>query len=286
MTAGDMHVRLRCLAQRVFLCTAVALAAPVSASAADFASPGADEGAVPPTALAEDWTGFYVGLGLGGRSTDAEWTTGCLALAALPAGCPNDFFGGATRIGNDNPAGFDDGAFRLSGYLGFDWQISNWVLGIEADGGWADNRQTRTGIPGTWSTDFGVGFDTAKVESEWDASVRARVGFLLTPSLLAYSTGGIALLHQEVGASCEGAFPVGWCMQPNTDSDSGTYAGWTIGGGAEWMFASHWTVRGEYRYSDYGSESFILFEDAPIDSVGFSVEQEAHVAYVGLGYRF
>jgi outer membrane immunogenic protein len=278
-----MQVRLRCLPQRLLLWTAAIIATP-AASAADFASPVADAVAALP--VAAEWTGFYAGLGLGGRWTDTEWTTDCLAPVALPAGCPNDFFPGSTRIGNDNPVDFGEGAFRIGGHTGFDWQISTWVLGVEGDLGWGDTSQTRTGIPGTWPADLGGGFDSASVESQWDASLRARIGFLLTPSLLLYSTGGVAVLWQEVGATCEAVFPVGWCVVPNSDFDTETYIGWTLGAGGEWMFAQHWSLRGEYRYSDYGSRSFTFFADEPIDSFSFSVEQKAQTAYIGVTYRF
>src|SRR5687767_14073818 len=142
----DMQVRLRCLPQRLLFWTAATIAAPAG-SAADFTSPVANGAALP--VVAGDWTGFYVGLGVGGRWNGTEWTTDCLAPVALPAGCPNDFFPGPTRVGNDNPANFGDGAFRLSGHVGFDWQISTLVLGIEGDVGWADTSRSRTGIPGT-----------------------------------------------------------------------------------------------------------------------------------------
>ena len=267
--AGDMRVRLRYLFPRLAFWIATGCATFVSASA-----------------VAADWTGLYAGIGLGGRWSDAGWTTDCLAPAALPATCPNDFFAGDTRIDNDNPVAFDDAAFRFSGYLGYNWQIWSFVLGVEGDGGWAGNRRSRTGIPGTWSADFGVGLETAKVESSWDASLRGRLGILVTPRLLVYSTGGVALLEQEVSASCEGSYPLGWCIVPNADSKSGTYPGWTAGGGAEWMVTPNWIARGEYRFTDFGSESFILLADEPIDSVGFSVEHNAHMAYIGLGYRF
>jgi outer membrane immunogenic protein len=272
--------------QRLFsqLVICAVVGAPGLASAADLLRGAHD--AVRAPVIGEPWTGFYVGLGLGGRWTDTEWTTDCLAPVALPAGCPNDFFPGTTRIGNDNPVDFGEGAFRVGGHAGFDWRISTWVLGVEGDLGWADTSRSRTGIPGTWPADLGGGFDSASVESQWDASLRARAGFLLTPTLIVYATGGVAFLRQEVSASCEAVFPVGWCVVSNSDSDTETYVGWTFGAGGEWMFARHWSLRGEYRYSDYGSRSFTFFADEPIDSVGFSVEQKAHMSSVGLSYRF
>ncbi len=148
------------------------------------------------------------------------------------------------------------------------------------------DERTRVGIPGTWSIAFGPDLNTARIESAWDASIRARAGFLLTPKTLVYSTGGLALMHQEVSATCDGTFPTGWCAAPNADSISAIATGWTAGGGIERMLGHAWIVRGEYRYSDYGSRSFTLFEDAPLDSVGVTIEQKTSLAYVGVSRRF
>jgi outer membrane immunogenic protein len=233
----------------------------------------------------QSWTGIHLGVGIGARLSDTTWTTDCLAPIALPATCPNDTFGG-TRIDNDNPASFDNGAPRLNGYLGIDWQFSSLVFGIEGEAAWADDERSHVGIPGTWSIAFGPDLNTARIESAWDASIRARAGFLLTPKTLVYSTGGLALMHQEVSATCDGTFPVGWCAAPNADSVSSIATGWTAGGGIERMLSHAWIVRGEYRYSDYGSQSFTLFENAPLDSVGVTIERRTSIAYIGVSRRF
>ena len=143
-----------------------------------------------------------------------------------------------------------------------------------------------SGIPGTWSEDFGADLNSARIKSAWDASVRARAGFLLTPRTLVYSTGGLALLHSEVSAECAGNFPVGWCVTANSDSESAVLTGWTVGGGIERMLSKAWVLRGEYRYSDYGSRSFTLFDDAPLDSAAVTIEEKASVAYIGISRRF
>ena len=93
-------------------------------------------------------------------------------------------------------------------------------------------------------------------------------------------------MREDVTATCEGAFPVGWCTRANSDSESATVVGWTIGGGIERMISPAWIVRGEYRYSDYGSRSFTLLDDVSLDSIEVTVEQKASIAYVGLSRRF
>jgi outer membrane immunogenic protein len=261
------------------LCTIVAVAASKTLAQDPIAKPAVE-------AADETWTGFHAGAGIGARFLDSTWTTDCLAVLAMPGTCPNDTFGGATRIGNDNPAPFDDVGLRLNGFVGIDWQIASLVLGLEGEAAWADNESTHAGIPGTWSEDFGYDQNFARIESAWDASVRARAGFLLTPRTLVYSTGGLALMQQEVSATCAGTFPIGWCDTANADSAESVLVGWTAGGGIERMLSRAWILRGEYRYSDYGSQSLTLFQDEAIDSIAVTVEQKASMAYVGLSRRF
>ena len=47
------------------------------------------------------------------------------------------------------------------------------------------------------------------------------------------------------------------CAQsPWGEASSSRRAGWTIGGGLEWMFARNFTVKGEYLYYDFGSVNY------------------------------
>jgi outer membrane immunogenic protein len=269
----------------LLICSLIASAAAFAALQPAFAQDLIAKPALEPSAE-ESWTGVHLGVSVGARLSDAKWTTDCLAPLALPGTCPNDIFGGSTRIGNDNQASLDTVAPRFGGYLGADVQIASFVFGIEGDASWADDERSRIGIPGTWSVDFGPGLNTARIESAWDASVRGRAGILINPRLLIYSTGGLALLQQEVSASCEGSFPEGWCATPNFDSESAIAVGWTLGGGFERMLARSWFLRGEYRYSDYASQSYILFEDDPFDSIEVTIDQVASAAYLGLSRKF
>src|ERR1019366_9752704 len=84
--------------------------------------------------------------------------------------------------------------FRAGAYAGYDWQVADWVLGLEADLAWADSSASAAGIPGCavlCTLGFpGPGIDVASVRMGWDASARARLGYLMAPDLLAYATGG------------------------------------------------------------------------------------------------
>jgi outer membrane immunogenic protein len=53
------------------------------------------------------------------------------------------------------------------------------------------------------------------------------------------------------------------------------------------MLARNWILRGEYRYSDYGSSQYTFFGESSrmsLDQFAFTVDQQTHTAYVGLSY--
>jgi outer membrane immunogenic protein len=256
-------------------------------SAADLGRPiGKAPVMAPPPVLG--WTGFYVGLGLGWRGSEEEWTTTCLQPTLAP-GCPtnNTLFPG--RFNTDNPATFDVDGFRVSVYGGYNWQIANWVIGIEADAGWADNETVRFGIPGTHLTGL-AGGDVSSVRDNWDVSLRGRLGWLVTPQALLYVTGGVSWLDKEVSAACTaGSFGAGgWCAFNNATSVSETMIGWTVGAGIEWMFAPNWIARAEYRYADYTGDALNLrfFGANPIDTFDANIDAITHTAYFGIAYKF
>jgi outer membrane immunogenic protein len=258
----------------------------VPASAADLGRPPYPAPVAAPFS-GLNWNGFYVGVGLGGRWTDTDWTTTCLAPVAGVCAAPDAF---GARFGIDNPAAFNTSGFRVSGYVGYNWQVANWVLGIEGDFAYGDNQKTLTGIPGAHLLGLTAN-DFASIRDRWDASIRGRLGFLVTPQALFYVTGGATWLDKEVTAACFApSFAAGgWCvLPPHAESVSKTLFGWTIGGGLDWMFLPAWVARAEYRYSDYTGDALgaRFFAGTPIDTFDAIVEQKTHTAYLGLSYLF
>jgi outer membrane immunogenic protein len=65
-----------------------------------------------------------------------------------------------------------------------------------------------------------------------------------------------------------------------TVSDDASRAGWTLGGGVEWMFAPNWSTKVEYLYMDTGTTSVTLF------GVPFSGRAQDSIGRVGLNYHF
>jgi outer membrane immunogenic protein len=236
-----------------------------------------------PTA-APIWTGPYIGFGLGLRWMDRTWTTTCLQPSIANCVPPQASFPG--RLNTDNPAPFDGRTVRISGHLGYNWQIGNWVTGLEGDFAWADSKGTRAGIPGTWRRNLGSGMDTATLSDSWDASLRGRIGMLVEPNTLVYATGGVTWLNTTASASCAPTYPAGWCIAPNARSVSRALTGWTVGGGVEWLIAPSVILRGEYRYSNYQTAEETFFRRVRVDAFRFEVGRDTHTAYVGISYLF
>src|SRR3981081_3157694 len=95
-----------------------------SASAADLAARPYTKAPPPMIAAIYDWSGFYIGANGGWGSSrkcgDLTNTAGVLVAPAAPEGC-HDASGGT-----------------VGGQIGYRWQASSWVFGLEAQGNWAD----------------------------------------------------------------------------------------------------------------------------------------------------
>ena len=231
-----------------------------------------------------NWNGLYGGVSLGSRTANSHWKT-CHAPSVF-GGCPNIGF---PLWANGNNESLDSTGVRVAAMLGINVQLDRWVLGLETDFGWGDNEKSRKGLPGAQIAGL-PNSDKAEVEQSWDTGLRLRAGYLVTPSLLAYGTGGVAWLHKEVRAVCaelNSGSNGNWCVvQTGKDSVSETPVGWTVGSGIEWMFAPHWTVRGEYRFAKFGKTTHDFFTNAPLDSQRVKSSQNTHTVNIGVAYLF
>jgi len=265
-----------------------ALAVSGSAQAAD----GADNAA---------WNGFYVGAGAGFRNSQTDVTTTAIDV------------GGTVFPFHRPPLSFNGTAFWVSPYVGFNWQIApQWIVGPEGDYGFAHDSSTVLGQGFTPRGPLGPIntrniADSLVVKAGWDASLRARAGFLFTPSILGYLTGGVAWQHYNLTSTCSTASsvflgtgdcskndlfnPTGFDVGPPVIKNSVTQTGWTIGGGLETVLWDNWLLRAEYRYADFGSSPFSTVRTA-LGGVGSTegthakVAMQTHTVTFGIAYEF
>jgi outer membrane immunogenic protein len=230
----------------------------------------------PPPIIVPSWTGFYVGAGVGLRASRADVTT--------TSEVTNGTAVNLTGLSTTRP--FDGTAFRASPYIGFNWQFApQWVAGIEGDAGFASQTTTLGALPFSPAVEEpGTVADHFALKTTWDASLRGRLGYLLTPATLAYVTGGAAWQHYEVISTC------GTCIftNPAVVKNATTRPGWTIGGGLETALWGHWLARAEYRYADFGTAPFTIARSGTgfSQAANFDVTMRTHTVTFGLAYKF
>jgi outer membrane immunogenic protein len=188
------------------------------------------------------WTGFYAGGNLGagiGHADNSATIDRFLTGLPLPG-----LLNGTNSASNaaDSPIG--------GGQIGYNWQITNWLVGLEADIQ-ASRQIGSSSITCLACSDDGTNIVTNLNQSlDWFGTARGRVGFLATPDLLFYATGGLAYGDVNVGGTATGNFNLTTVVLP---SSSSTRVGWTAGAGIEAHLVGNWTTKFEYLYMDLGT---------------------------------
>jgi outer membrane immunogenic protein len=218
------------------------------------------------------WCGFYLGLNAGGTwSNNNSVDVNSVRTVDFPPGPAS--YGAASAAGATGsvPVGGRSG-FIGGGQIGYNWQVFRaWLVGLETDiqgVSSGEGRGTLTNSVGPFPF-FGAPevvrtSITSTSRFDYLGTVRGRLGYLFTPTFLLYGTGGLAYGGVKASTAITQAnndcvfFPAG-CLQPATaaaGSFSQTRAGWTAGGGLEWMFAQKWSAKVEYLHYDLGSVTF------------------------------
>jgi outer membrane protein OmpA-like peptidoglycan-associated protein len=203
----------------------------------------------PPPPGTVDWTGPYVGFSIGG-----EWSrlTNSAGIAPTPTGAVPGSPGvvGSSRGLRTS----DDTNVTGGGQAGYNWQYNNLVLGVEGDiRGGGPSISTTLGTP---SGSFVAG-DNFRASSDYNASIRGRLGYAWGPALL-YGTAGVAFANANMRANYAARTVGGVVVPGSTASDSTTLIGPTYGGGVEYAVTPNISVGAEYRYTDYGHDSLNL----------------------------
>ena len=223
------------------------------------------------------WTGFYIGGNVGWGSLRDNGETFCIN----PFGVLNGPGCSAQTATGDQIRG--DG-FIGGVQAGYNWQINNWVLGVEADFQGADIKGSVAApislvgpVPG-----LVVAIENANEKLEWFGTVRGRLGIVFDRVLI-YGTGGFAYGHVKVDQNSVPVPGPGPFLFPS--SASVTKTGWTAGGGVEWAFSGKWSAKIEGLYYDLGS---ITSAGSAVNGfmVGKNFDVRGGIARVGVNYRF
>jgi outer membrane immunogenic protein len=162
------------------------------------------------------------------------------------------------------------------------------VVGIEADFSGAGMSGTQTVTPiiqNNGSSLPGGGSLTAHQDINWFGTVRPRLGYTVTPSLLVYGTGGLA--YGNVSYSANTDFRPGFTAYYPA-SAGGTKVGWSVGAGVEYAVSKCWTFKTEYLHVDLGDESVVANPNItlPPFQVGYKFATTANIINFGVNYKF
>jgi len=265
--------------RRLLLASAGAIALSGAALAADLTRPPPAPVFTPPPPPI--WTGFYIGLNAGGTWTSS--TSDDVTTVPIAAFTGNTFPGPTSRAAALAATGtvpVSEGGFIGGGQVGYNYQFGpSFVAGIEADiQGIAGSHGSSSrfgavdalsslGLPGNFAT----ALTTVDSNVDYLGTVRGRLGWLFTPTLLLYGDGGLAYGGVSSETSISGqniGVNLGLCCGNPTFFSSGslsnTRVGWTAGGGVEWLFLPNWSLKVEYLYYDLGSITYSAGFPAPI----------------------
>jgi len=222
----------------------------------------------PSAPLGPMWNGLYLGFnsGYAWNADDATRFTyfgtgnGYVALwakGALPAGF------------NLSNSGFIGG-----GQIGYNWFVGDKILaGLETD-----VQGLAVGVSeANWFAAAPPTYVQGLRSQHNLGTARARAGWLVTPSFLAYGTAGLAFGEADLSAA--------WfspSLAPKLNGGGSAYGyqdmstGWTGGGGVEWMFLPKWSAKIEYLYYDLGTATTL-----PLQAVYGSKGLFSNASYQG-----
>jgi outer membrane immunogenic protein len=245
----------------------VGLAALIGAGpavAADLSRPPPPVMKAPVMAPIFTWTGFYIGGNIGAAWAQHNW---------------NDAFDGLSFNNGTSNAVFIGG-----GQVGGNYQINNFVIGVEGTFDWAaNNNNNNVGV--VIPAGFPRAGDTLQLTAndKWIATLAARLG-LAYDRVLFYAKAGGAW----VGANSLTITDVNTGLSI-TGSNNNTLSGWLVGAGIEWAFASNWTVKAEYDYIGLGNRTFTVPVGSPFlvgDTFTTSGTNNVQMATVGINFLF
>ena len=142
------------------------------------------------------------------------------------------------------------------GAIGYDYQTNGVVFGVEGE-------ITGSTVKAT-ATDVLVAGDTMRSTPGRDLYAGVRIGGLVTPNTLVYAKGGYT------NARIDADYTAG----STTLSDSENLDGYRLGAGVEQRLTGNVYVKGEYRFSHYGSGN------------DFDANVNRHQIVGGVGIRF
>jgi outer membrane immunogenic protein len=237
------------IAVKKFGLTVLALAAFASGSAmaADMAARPVYTKAPAPAPVA-DWSGFYIGVngGYGWGTTTDTAGTGPSDFALGGVAVPGGSFGGVPgeSFSHNSSGGI------AGGHIGYNWQVSNWLLGLETSADWTNIQGNTGGVAVTFPPTAAATTDSFSSNLRWVATATPRLGVVWNTWLL-YVKGGLAAGQLDTSVTRLTGAATGTALNTTLQR-----VGWTIGGGVEYAVTRNWIFGVEGNYYDFGTQSY------------------------------
>src|SRR6202171_1400878 len=207
----------------------VALGFAAPASAADLAARPYPKAPPPMVPALYDWSGFYIGANGGWGSSRKCWDL--VSNAFIPGGVVTTFPTPIAEGCHDVSGG------TVGGRIGYRWQASSWVFGLEAQGNWADFRGSTPSLFFT-PTLLTPGF-TNQSRLEAFGLFTGQIGYAWN-NVLVYVKGGAAVVRDK--------YSNGFIAPPGIVIDTAQETRWggAAGVALEYGFTPNWSVAVEY----------------------------------------
>jgi outer membrane immunogenic protein len=207
----------------------------------------------PSYAPAFSWTGTYVGASAGGVwgtfNVNPATTSNLTGVVGAP---------GAMDINNSSLIG----GFQA----GYNWQIGQWVLGLEQDYQFTGLKQTAT-----FAAPAGLFLagDSIAVKTDYLAATRVRLGMAWDRAMI-YAAGGLETGEFDVTSTYVARGAGGSPALGFTDA-SKLHFGFNVGAGIDYAVTNNVFIGVEYRYLDLGKETYNLGAFTPAGAAARTV---------------
>ena len=249
------------------------------------------------------WSGFYAGFNNGytwrGTGTFSTAAVNLFDSTAIPG-----LWGPASALGATGSVGTRLNGFFGGGQIGYNWQFSDrFVAGLEADlqgagvrGGGGFQTLTPAAIYPPFAAATSV---TVNRSLEYFGTVRGRLGYAVTPTMLFYVTGGLAYGGIATSTAIRQSLTPSLLLSAGAKSDFfDNRVAWTAGGGVESALTGDLTAKLEFLYYDLGTANVAFPNSAPLihnaivgtgqvgDAISSSTRFDGFVVRAGLNYHF
>jgi outer membrane immunogenic protein len=216
-------------------------------------------------AYAQDYSGFYAGLNLGGSYTKAT-ANQALFSPLCAAGGGGGGNGCKLQQGaiNSIAPSLNEGSFTGGGQIGYNWRSGILVVGLEADLNYVKFGRSETSSV-TWVTNNGGqktivsthGFDS----NNYVATVRPRIGLVSLNNSLLYVTGGWAFSDLSFSNNStvynQGGGGPNLPIHAIWNGSSSKNVGYVWGAGFEYPLLQGVTLKIEFQHLSFDMPDFV-----------------------------